>query len=58
MVRWEYLVLVFPHDRPDQAQRILNSWGNQGYELTSVVPGEEHDRAYLKRVDPKQMELR
>jgi len=52
MQRWEYVTVpLLVH----ATKQILDSWGDQGYELVSVVPGPSGEQmvAYLKRpVEP------
>ena len=52
MQRWEYVTVpLLVH----ATKQILDSWGDQGYELVSVVPGPGGEQmvAYLKRpVEP------
>jgi hypothetical protein len=51
MHKWEYVTVpLLSH----ATKQILDSWGDQGYELVSVVPGPTGEQlvAYLKR--PKE----
>jgi hypothetical protein len=52
MQRWEYVTVpLLVH----ATKQILDTWGDQGYELVSVVPGPSGEQmvAYLKRpVEP------
>ncbi|HVF06096.1 MAG TPA: hypothetical protein VNA20_14740 [Frankiaceae bacterium] len=51
MQKWEYVTVpLLVH----ATKQILDNWGDEGYELVSVVPGASSEQlvAYLKR--PKQ----
>lgn len=48
MQKWEYVTVpLLVH----ATKQILDSWGDQGYELVSVVPGPNPEQlvAYLKK---------
>lgn len=49
MTKWEYATIpLLSHN----TKQILDSWGADGWELVSVIPGPngpEHPVAYLKR---------
>jgi hypothetical protein len=48
MQKWEYVTVpLLSH----ATKQILDSWGDQGYELVTVVPGPTGEQlvAYLKR---------
>ena len=54
---WEYKVDAVPFEgenAPSQAERSLNGWGAEGWELVSVAPGVGHNNSwsivYLKRL--------
>jgi hypothetical protein len=51
MTKWEYVTVpLLVH----ATKQILDNWGDEGYELVSVVPGQTAEQliAYMKR--PKQ----
>jgi hypothetical protein len=52
MRNWEYATVpLLVH----ATKEILDSWGEDGWELVTVVPGPNHDNpvAYLKRPRPE-----
>ncbi len=57
MQSWEYKVDAVPFEgdhASSQAERSLNGWGAEGWELVSVAPGVGHNNSwsivYLKRL--------
>ena len=61
-MKWENMYLVFEVEQgPKVVIETLNTYGNQGWELTEILPiGQEHLVAFLKRMfdvvmpDPKK----
>jgi hypothetical protein len=48
MTKWEYVTVpLLVH----ATKQILDNWGDEGYELVSVVPGQTSEQliAYMKR---------
>ena len=51
MPKWEYVTVpLLVH----ATKQILDNWGDEGYELVSVVPGQTAEQliAYMKRPKP------
>jgi hypothetical protein len=51
MTKWEYVTVpLLVH----ATKQILDNWGDEGYELVSVVPGQTAEQliAYMKRPKP------
>jgi len=51
MTKWEYVTVpLLVH----ATKQILDNWGDEGYELVSVVPGQTVEQliAYMKRPKP------
>lgn len=51
MTKWEYVTVpLLVH----ATKQILDNWGDEGYELVAVVPGQTSEQliAYLKRPKP------
>ena len=51
MTKWEYVTVpLLVH----ATKQMLDNWGDEGYELVSVVPGQTNEQlvAYLKRPKP------
>ena len=51
MTKWEYVTVpLLVH----ATKQILDNWGDEGYELVSVVSGQTNEQlvAYLKRPKP------
>jgi hypothetical protein len=48
-VMWEYLVVRLHINKPDHAEKTLNDWGRDGWELVSVCWQIGWSTAYFKR---------
>lgn len=54
---WEYSIKIVPSENSDAAERLLNMFGQEGWELVAVETGagegESQTRFFFKRPAPK-----
>ena len=55
-MKWEYLIAILPFEEIDEAQRVLDRHGRDGWELVAVIPkvgaGKSWSQAFLRRPLP------